>query len=180
MRIRLHDTLDQVQAYAAVLRGAFTVTEESDNYPDRGTSLKVRRYLDIALPTAVAARVPSPLELATDAKHRRDLADEISILTNAGNDLEAQPWYPLVAGDVVLMTVGVDADLGETYIAEADEYEDVVLRRVSATHHVGPAAAGEWPIPFYDLWFEAGPAALTVIRAGAVVHGTPAGRIVQA
>lgn len=28
--------------------------------------------------------------------------------------------------------------------------------------------------PFYDLWFEAGPGALTVIRAGAIVHGRPA------
>jgi len=28
--------------------------------------------------------------------------------------------------------------------------------------------------PFYELWFEAGPGRLTVIRAGALVHGRPA------
>ncbi|MER5608287.1 hypothetical protein AB0F93_03520 [Micromonospora tulbaghiae] len=36
------------------------------------------------------------------------------------------------------------------------------------------AAVGPQLTSFYSLWFEAGPAALTIIRAGAVVHGTPA------
>lgn len=34
--------------------------------------------------------------------------------------------------------------------------------------------AGPHLTDFYSLWFEAGPAAVTVIRAGAVVHGHPA------
>jgi hypothetical protein len=34
--------------------------------------------------------------------------------------------------------------------------------------------AGADLTPFYELWFEAGPGRLTVIRAGAVVHGRPA------
>lgn len=34
--------------------------------------------------------------------------------------------------------------------------------------------AGQELTPFYELWFEAGPGMLTVIRAGVVVHGRPA------
>jgi hypothetical protein len=34
--------------------------------------------------------------------------------------------------------------------------------------------AAEVLTPFYELWFEAGPGRLTVIRAGAIVHGRPA------
>jgi hypothetical protein len=36
------------------------------------------------------------------------------------------------------------------------------------------ATVGEMLTPFYDLWFEAGPGMLTVIRAGVLVHGRPA------
>ena len=36
------------------------------------------------------------------------------------------------------------------------------------------APAGEDLTPFYDLWFEAGPGMLTVIRAGVLVHGRAA------
>jgi hypothetical protein len=38
---------------------------------------------------------------------------------------------------------------------------------------------GELLTPFYDLWFEAGPSMLTVIRAGIVVHGRPAAAAVS-
>jgi hypothetical protein len=37
----------------------------------------------------------------------------------------------------------------------------------------GDASAGGQLLSFYELWFEAGPAALTVIRSGAIVHGVP-------
>lgn len=50
MQIRLYDTPEQVEAFAERIRGCFNVVEESTNYPDRGASRKVRRYLDIRIP----------------------------------------------------------------------------------------------------------------------------------
>lgn len=49
MKIRLMDTPDQVEAFAAVLRRAFDVVEESGEYANRGTSRMVRRYVDLRL-----------------------------------------------------------------------------------------------------------------------------------
>ncbi|WP_370371518.1 hypothetical protein [Catenulispora sp. GP43] len=43
------DTPDQVEAYAAVLRSAFDVVEESGEYANRGTSRMVRKYMDLRL-----------------------------------------------------------------------------------------------------------------------------------
>ena len=43
------DTPDQVEAVATVLRRAFEVVEESDDYANRGTSRMVRRYVDLRL-----------------------------------------------------------------------------------------------------------------------------------
>lgn len=215
---------------------------------------------------------PAPLDVATAAKQRRDLAGEIGALTAADADLRRQPWFPIRPGDVVLSYLPPVADspaYGQTYLA-VDEDVDIAgcarLREVSTTdlpdtepgqdlpeyllvfdelkghwtlecpdddtrtdmapwmeaeHLTNPddldaakAWAAEkvaliedlaetpiegwkpWPseqsasltpvlagqdLPagpyltdFYSLWFEAGPAAVTVIRAGAAVHGTPA------
>lgn len=116
----------------------------------------------------------SPLSRAEDAKRNRDLGAEISILTSAGADLESQPWYPLQPGDVVLLAMTSGPEYyGETYVAEPDEFNgpDLALRRVSATMDNG--APEDWSVSFYDLWFEAGPDVLTVIRAGRVVFGRP-------
>jgi hypothetical protein len=49
MRLRLMDTPEQVEAVAAVLRRAFDVVEESGQYPNRGGSRMVRRYIDLRL-----------------------------------------------------------------------------------------------------------------------------------
>jgi hypothetical protein len=116
----------------------------------------------------------SPLSQAKDAKHRRDLGDETSILTGADAELNAQPWLPLRAGDVVLMGFVSSpslVDLSETYIAEPDDSaEGAALRLISSNF---PIPSGVPLMPFYDLWFEAGRDAITVIRAGIVVFGTP-------
>lgn len=116
----------------------------------------------------------SPLSRAEDAKRRRDLPDEVRILTDANADLNAQAWYPLHVGDVVLMATG-EGDLGETYVAERDEFDHdgpaTALRRVSVLEYDGEPA--DWPVEFYDLWFEADRNMLTVVRAGRVVFGTP-------
>jgi|GEM_PF-5776744 len=49
MKIRLMDTPDEVEAYAAVLRSAFDVVEESGEYANRGMSRMVRKYMDLRL-----------------------------------------------------------------------------------------------------------------------------------
>jgi len=169
MRIRLRDTPDKIQAFAEVFRKTFVILDESTDYLDRAPSNLVHRYLEIELTPEIAA-TPSPLALATDAKHSRDLLGEISILTDADKLLNSQWWYPLQNGDVVLMAAY--DDLATTYLAEPDEYGDHVLRCVSAVYE----SSFHEPIPFYDLWFEAGPATLTVIRAGATVFGRPTTR----
>lgn len=61
MRIRLHDIPTEVNAYAADLRVCFDVVDESGDYVDRGTSTKVRRYVDIR------RRETNPQELAIKA-----------------------------------------------------------------------------------------------------------------
>jgi protein involved in polysaccharide export with SLBB domain len=110
----------------------------------------------------------SPLSRTADAKRHRDLAAEVSILTDANADLESQPWYPLQPGDVVLLAMpGGPEFYGETYVGRNDGFE-TVLECVSATEAVQAVE-----VSFYDLWFEAGPDVLTIIRAGRVVFGTP-------
>lgn len=47
MRVRLHDTPDEIEAYTADLRTAFDVLSESENYSDRGRSAMVRRYVGL-------------------------------------------------------------------------------------------------------------------------------------
>lgn len=146
---------------------------------------------------------PSPLAQAEDAKRRRDLAGEIGALTAADAALAAQPWAPVRPGDVVLTHLPTREDLaayGETYLAvdgDTDIGGHALLRLVSETQlalddeddasadsdeedrEEATAHAGEWSrleelTPFYDLWFEAGPGGVVVIRAGTVVHGRPA------
>lgn len=116
----------------------------------------------------------SPLSRAEDAKRNRDLGAEISILQDADADLNAQPWLPLHVGDVVLMAFADTPDLSETYLAvpdgRYDSPEGPGLRQVSSHY---PIHEGVPLMPFYDLWFEAGRDALTVIRAGRVVFGRP-------
>jgi hypothetical protein len=88
------------------------------------------------------------------------------------DDLARQPWAPLRPGDVVLLYLP-DPPYGQTFLAVPDETDvdgHAMMREVSRTdEHADTNLAG-----FYELWFEAGAHALTVIRAGAVVHGSPA------
>ena len=55
MRLRLMDMPEQVEAVTAVLRRAFDVVEESGQYPNRGASRMVRRYIDLRLRPATSA-----------------------------------------------------------------------------------------------------------------------------
>lgn len=115
----------------------------------------------------------SPLAAAEDAKHRRDIGGEIGALIAGADELARQPWGPLRPGDVVLCYLPGHAAYGQTFVAVPDEADvdgHAMVREVSSTDdHVDTGLAS-----FYELWFEAGAHRLTVIRAGAVVHGTPA------
>lgn len=75
MRIRLHDTPARVETFAAALRQAFEVTEESSDYASRGVSVKVRRYLDIAVP-GDQDRLIGAVLAEVGAERRRQLAEQ--------------------------------------------------------------------------------------------------------
>ncbi len=124
---------------------------------------------------------PAPLVQAHEAKARRDPASELEVLTTADRELRSQPWFPIRPGDVVTWWIelpNVPGGHGETLLA-VDEPDPMTegdqagapLRLVSqsqSARFVNPALQS-----FNDLWFEAGPDRLTVIRAGRVVHGRP-------
>jgi hypothetical protein len=179
-----------------VLRAGLQVTSVSRPHPNRHEP-GARIYVHAQPRPALA---DAPLARAEDAKRRRDLPGEIAILTGAQHDLDRQPWMPLRGGDVVLTFAppgrpGLDA-LSETHLALEDpDGFGIGLRQVSTSYTTAAAGgeqcdeqhpddedqdddepdgpAREYLYSIEDLWFEWGPAALTVLRAGAVVFGTP-------
>lgn len=184
LKIRISGDDHARETALAALRSALTVTSVSAPYPNRNDP-GARVYVEADLP---AAAPDSPLSQATDAKRRRDLGAEIEILTAAGRDLESQPWMPLQPGDVVL-TYQPDsgltyAKLSETYLAVDDGFGWIELRQVAASYtnemsaavdlHASASQAEAPTCSIDDLWFEWGPATITVIRAGTVVYGNPA------
>jgi hypothetical protein len=128
---------------------------------------------------------PSPLVLAEDAKRRRDFLGEVDALMGGERDLKAAPWYPAQLGDVVHVAYGgipdVVSDWGETYLVGPSEdgsegYLSLRLIAHSLPAEMGDGGAGAFavddePDPIFTPWFEAGPAALTIVRDGVVVHG---------
>lgn len=52
MKVRIEGLPAEVDTLAALLRAAVEVVEESRDYPNRGTSRLVRRYLDVRIPGA--------------------------------------------------------------------------------------------------------------------------------
>lgn len=132
-----------------------------------------------------AAAEQSPLAQADDAKRRRDFFGEIDAIQAGHQALESAPWYPALVGDVVHVfyygsfTPAMPPQ-GETYVVEHSEEEGgLVLRLLYAdVDLIGPGAfapgmAGD---PLMEAWMEAGPAALTIVRAGRVIHGSGAPR----
>jgi hypothetical protein len=117
----------------------------------------------------------SPLAAAEDAKRRRDIGGEIGALIAGGDALARQPWAPLRPGDVVLCHLPGTPAYGQTFLAVPDETDvdgHAMVREVSRSDEFAEPNLAS----FYELWFEAGPHTLTVIRAGAVVFGSPARR----
>ena len=137
----------------------------------------------------IAAQLPladepelSPLARAEDAKRRRDLGGELAALQQGHTDLTAAPWYPSRPGDLVHVhyeAAGQMAAFGETYRVTAGAHGFLSLQLQCHTlpadtefldGMVGCFAVDDDPDPLMELWFEAGPHRLTVVRDGRPVH----------
>ncbi|MDX2566056.1 hypothetical protein PV413_23835 [Streptomyces scabiei] len=134
--------------------------------------------------------VTSPLAQAEDAKRARDIGAEIAALTTAHDRLTSAPWYPVRPGDLVHVHYEAGGEMpafGETYIvSDAREPGDTApgLLSMVLLAHTLPDSMPEDDVagmtgcfeseshddPLYDLWFEAGPQRVTVVRDGRVVH----------
>ncbi|WND33984.1 hypothetical protein RI578_06605 [Streptomyces sp. BB1-1-1] len=123
----------------------------------------------------------SPLAQAEDAKRARDIVGEMAALQRGHADLTAAPWYPARPGDLVHVHYeagGLSDAFGETYLITAgtDGFLSMQLlcHTLSATEDaegmVGCFAVDDDPDPLMELWFEAGPHRLTIVRDGRPVH----------
>ncbi|MGW1324821.1 hypothetical protein ACWD64_20040 [Streptomyces antibioticus] len=142
------------------------------------------------LAAAVAAATDrSPLAQAEDAKRARDLVGEVGILMAAGSALESAPWYPARPGDLVHVhyeRAGEQPAFGETYLI-GDAGNDLLSMQL-LTHNLpatveyaddmtGCFATAETLHPVDEMWFEAGPHRLTIVRDGLVVHAGASGHL---
>ncbi|MEU3600907.1 hypothetical protein ABZ714_19610 [Streptomyces sp. NPDC006798] len=136
-----------------------------------------------------AATAPSPVEEAAAAKQARDIVGEINGLLDADRAYTGARWYPPRAGDIVHVhfeRVGDLAASGETYLISAHSGPELEagpplldMRRIAHGENTGDGefAAEGSDDPLYDLWFEAGPQRITVVRDGRVVHAGPSGPV---
>lgn len=123
----------------------------------------------------------SPLAQAEDAKRRRDLPGELGVLMQAGNALESAPWYPCRPGDLVHVHYEANSRqgaYGETYLIRdaGDGLMSMQLlapRFASGDPNEDACVVEAADCPIYELWFEAGPHRLTIVRDGQVVHDGP-------
>ncbi|MDQ0829508.1 hypothetical protein QF032_001352 [Streptomyces achromogenes] len=124
---------------------------------------------------------PSPLARAEDARRALGLVGEINALTAADKALTSAPWYPARPGDLVHLhypQAGDFPEFGETYIV-GDAGDgllslQLLAHTLPATEDadgiVGCFASEASDQPLYELWFEAGPHLLTIVRDGRPVH----------
>lgn len=129
-----------------------------------------------------AQNLARPLAQAEAAKRARDLGGELGILMAGDEALTSAAWYPARYGDLIHVhyeqTPAARA-FGETYLVEQPQEchpEDLQLQ-LRLVHHNSPHdelsgwfAPSDLGDPLYDLWFEAGPQRLTIVRDGRVVH----------
>lgn len=133
---------------------------------------------------ATPAEPASPLARADDAKRSRDLVGELAALTTGYTALTSAPWYPAQAGDLVHLAFGPVGDIpayGETYSVRGRR--DGLLR-LTLLHHtysgateqlmgIGCFATSATTEPLTEMWMEAGPHRLTIVRHGQVLHDGP-------
>ncbi|MEW2636442.1 hypothetical protein AB0903_33600 [Streptomyces sp. NPDC048389] len=127
---------------------------------------------------SATADTRSPVEQAADAKRARDLTGELGALTGAERALTSAPWYPVRPGDLVHVHYEGAGELpafGETYAIEEIPGDELLRMRLlhhtaDSTDTVGVFAAEAADHPLYEIWFEAGPHRLTIVRDGRVVH----------
>lgn len=134
----------------------------------------------------------SPLVQAAENKRARNLMGEIGALMAADYELTSAPWYPVRPGDLIHVHYRRERAgqmptpaFGETYVVRlAGEPGDAVggLLSMQLLAHTLPdtvdgaeCMTGCFDVeaaddPLYDLWFEAGPHLLTIVRDGQVVH----------
>lgn len=172
-------------------RMTVTVTEKlpgttnPDGSPHENTWSGTPRGLAEHIATAVWGNADgpvSPLAQAEDAKRARDLIGEVGILMSAGVDLESAPWHPVRPGDLVHVHHeggGLSDAFGETYIVAAGQHGFLSMQLLAHTlpedtefldGMVGCFAVEDDPDPLMELWFEAGPHLLTIVRDGRPVH----------
>ncbi|MCH5677857.1 hypothetical protein [Streptomyces gilvus] len=144
-----------------------------------------------ALAMRIVAQLPldddseqtSPLAMAEDAKRRRDLAGEVGALQDGYARLTSAPWYPARPGDLVHVhyeAIGQMGAFGETYRIVAgsnDEFLNMQLLCHTLPEDtefldgmVGCFAVDDDPDPLTEVWMEAGPHRLTIVRDGRPVH----------
>lgn len=153
-----------------------------------GTPAGLAERIATALYGRPDSTVPaSPLGQAGAAKRARDLGAEVGVLMGAYDELTSAPWYPVRPGDLVHVAyedTPTMAAFGETYIVGDAGGGLMNMELIShtcrldepdgMTGHCSVDAADD---PIYELWFEAGPHRLTIVRDGQVVHDGAARRI---
>lgn len=123
----------------------------------------------------------SPLAQAEGAKRARDLVGEVGALMDGYAQLTTASWYPARPGDLVHVHYeagGLSDAFGETYLISAGAHGFLSMRLLAHTCPgeedgvpvVGCFAVDDDPDPIVELWMEAGPHRLTVVRDGRPVH----------
>ncbi|MGW6292461.1 hypothetical protein [Streptomyces sp. NPDC055058] len=123
----------------------------------------------------------SPLAQADNAKRARDIVGEIAALQRGHTALTAAPWYPARPGDLVHVhyeQAGEFAPFGETYLISAGDGGFLSMQLLCHTLQdtefvdsmVGCFATDDDPDPLMELWMEAGPHRLTIVRDGRPIH----------
>lgn len=129
----------------------------------------------------------SPLARAEDAKRRRDLVGEVGALMSGHAQLTSADWYPARTGDLIHVHYeagGISDAFGETYLITAGAHGFLSMQLLAHTLPetedtaglVGCFAVEDGPDPLSELWMEAGPHRLTIVRDGQVVHDGPRSR----
>lgn len=154
--------------------------ERSNTWSGRPAALAERIFTALYGHPATGEEL-SPVAQAEDAKRARDIDGEISALQRGHTALTSAPWYPSRPGDLVHVHYeagGLSEAFGETYLVTLGKGGFLSMQLLchslpdgeDVQGMVGCFAADDDPDPLMELWMEAGPHRLTVIRDGRPVH----------